>query len=126
MSWRERLTRAWRGRKSHGPGPAPAGGLDPVEDNGSMGTQKAVQVLIDGRVQGVGFRWECSTVAEQLGVKGWVRNLPDGRVEAHFEGDQGQLDQIVQWAHEGPSYASVRKVTVTDVPAEGMRNFSVA
>ncbi|MFT8395000.1 acylphosphatase [Propionibacterium sp.] len=91
-----------------------------------MGTQKAVQVLIDGRVQGVGFRWSCSTVAERLGVRGWIRNLPDGRVEAHFEGNQDQLDQILRWAHEGPSYASVRSVTVTDGRVEGMRNFSVA
>ncbi len=63
--------------------------------------------------------------ARELGVTGWVRNLPDGRVEAHFEGDQVAINQMLAWVRQGPGYATVSNVDVDPVPVEGMRNFSV-
>lgn len=90
-----------------------------------MATHTALKVTVHGRVQGVGFRWECSMRARELGINGWVRNRADGCVEAHFEGDRPALDQMLEWVHEGPGYASVTAVDVDLVPAEGMRSFSV-
>lgn len=71
------------------------------------------RVIIEGRVQGVFFRHHTQEMAHQLGVKGWVKNRRDGRVEAVFEGDIETVDQIVEWCHQGPSEAKVTKVSVT-------------
>ena len=71
------------------------------------------RVMIEGRVQGVFFRHHTQDIAFRLGVKGWVKNHRDGRVEAVFEGDQERVDQIIQWCHRGPSGARVIKVYVT-------------
>ena len=70
-------------------------------------------VFISGRVQGVFFRANTKRVAEELGVKGWVRNLPDGRVEAVFEGEEESVKKIIEWCHQGPPAARVDKVEVT-------------
>lgn len=90
-----------------------------------MATQAALHVLVHGQVQGVGFRWECSMRARELGITGWVRNLPDGRVEAHFEGERAAVNQILAWVRQGPEYSSVTNVDVDPVPVEGLQNFSV-
>jgi acylphosphatase len=66
------------------------------------------RVLISGRVQGVFFRDTCHRLAERSGVAGWVRNLPDGRVEAVFEGPDEDVRRLVAWAHSGPRLAEVR------------------
>jgi acylphosphatase len=68
------------------------------------------RVIIEGRVQGVFFRHHTQEMAYQLGLKGWVKNRRDGRVEAVFEGDKEKVDQIIQWCHLGPSEARVTKV----------------
>lgn len=68
------------------------------------------RVIIEGRVQGVFFRHHTQETAFKLGVKGWVKNRSDGRVEAVFEGDQERVDQIIQWCHRGPFEARVIKV----------------
>ena len=68
------------------------------------------RVIIEGRVQGVFFRYHTQEMAFKLGVKGWVRNRRDGNVEAVFEGDKERVDQIIQWCHRGPSEARVTKV----------------
>jgi acylphosphatase len=65
---------------------------------------------IEGRVQGVFFRYHTQDMAFKLGVKGWVKNRRDGRVEAVFEGDKEKVDQMIQWCHRGPSEARVTKV----------------
>ena len=67
-------------------------------------------VVVEGRVQGVFFRYRTQEMAYQLGVKGWVRNRQDGKVEAVFEGEKERVDQIVQWCHRGPSEAKVTNV----------------
>lgn len=66
--------------------------------------------VVSGRVQGVGFRYFVVREAEALGLAGWVRNLPDGRVEALFEGERPALDKMLAWCHKGPPYAYVHKV----------------
>lgn len=70
-------------------------------------------VLISGRVQGVFFRSEMSREAEKQGVKGWVRNLPDGKVEAVFEGEEKSVKELLEFCRRGPSGAKVIKVDVT-------------
>ena len=68
---------------------------------------KAVSVRVTGRVQGVSFRWYAAQEAERAGVRGWVRNEPDGSVAGHFEGSADAVDALVAWCHRGPSAASV-------------------
>lgn len=69
-----------------------------------------VHVLISGRVQGVFFRASTRDEARVRGLKGWVRNLPNGRVEALFEGDRRLVDHMLAWCRQGPPYAYVAKV----------------
>ncbi len=68
--------------------------------------------LIEGRVQGVAFRWETQRVADQHQVRGWVRNLPDGRVEAVFEGPRPQVEAVLDWCRQGPAISRVDAVDV--------------
>jgi acylphosphatase len=83
------------------------------------------RVLISGRVQGVFFRDSCRRLAQQHGVAGWVRNLPDGRVEAVFEGPAEAVDRLVHWAHHGPRHAAVDQVVVQPEPPEGLATFQI-
>lgn len=71
-----------------------------------------LHVLISGRVQGVGFRYATAREAERLGLNGWVRNCPNGRVEAEFEGVRESLERMLAWCNHGPAYAAVDDVTV--------------
>ncbi|MDX1707034.1 MAG: acylphosphatase [Desulfobacterales bacterium] len=75
-----------------------------------MEKQVRAHVFISGRVQGVFFRVETQRAAEKFGVLGWVRNRPDGTVEAVFEGKQPDVDAVLQWCHEGPNLAVVENV----------------
>lgn len=76
-----------------------------------MGTIRA-HVLISGRVQGVFFRSNTKDHAIELGLNGWVRNLPDGRVEAVFEGTEKKIKEMIEWCKRGPGFADVSKVDV--------------
>ena len=69
-------------------------------------------VFVSGRVQGVFFRQNAKRQADGLGVKGRVRNLPDGRVEAVFEGEKSAVEALVEYCHHGPSAAKVDHVEV--------------
>ncbi|KUO41367.1 MAG: acylphosphatase [Hadesarchaea archaeon DG-33-1] len=69
-------------------------------------------VHISGRVQGVFFRYETQAMAEELGVKGWVRNTPGGKVEAVFEGERGKVEQMLDFCRKGPPGARVTDVEV--------------
>jgi acylphosphatase len=69
-----------------------------------------VQLFIKGRVQGVFFRASTRDKAMELGVTGWVKNSPDGSVEAVFEGPKDQLKKAVNWCHKGPTGARVTGV----------------
>ncbi len=77
-----------------------------------MGQKVRAHVFISGIVQGVFFRANTKRIADELGVKGWVRNLPDGRVEAVFEGNKEAVDKIIEWCKIGPPLARVDKVEV--------------
>ena len=83
------------------------------------------RVLVSGTVQGVFYREACRQVAGEQGVAGWVRNLPDGRVEAVFEGEPARVERMVNWSRRGPSRALVTMVAVHDEPAEGLTAFEV-
>lgn len=69
-------------------------------------------LFISGRVQGVFFRDSTRREALKRGITGWVRNLPDGRVEAVFEGDKEMVEDMIQWCHKGPEIAKVIFVKV--------------
>lgn len=86
---------------------------------------KAVSVRVTGRVQGVSFRWYAQQEAARLGVRGWVRNEPDGAVSGHFEGDDDAVDALVAWCREGPSAAIVRGVAVAEAHEAGTARFDI-
>ncbi len=69
-------------------------------------------VFVSGRVQGVFFRSETRDEAKKRGVKGWVRNLPDGRVEAVFEGEEREVKTLVEFCKRGPPGARITDVQV--------------
>ena len=82
-------------------------------------------VLVSGRVQGVGFRWYAREHAEQLGLAGWVRNLPDGRVEIWLEGREPAVEAMLVWLERGPPAAHVKNVEVVERACEGLAAFDV-
>ncbi len=86
---------------------------------------KRVRVLVSGEVQGVFFRDNCEQMAGREGVTGWVRNLPDGRVEAVFEGSEDAVDRLVAWANHGPEQAGVTDVETHVEAPTGESGFEV-
>jgi len=76
-------------------------------------------------VQGVSFRWYTVQEARARGLGGFVRNLPDGRVEAVFEGPDEAVEQMVAWCHHGPRHARVSRVDVEHEEPEGLFEFDV-
>jgi len=78
-----------------------------------------LHAVIHGDVQGVGFRYFLVNSARPLGLKGWVRNRPDGAVELMAEGERTKLERLLQSAREGPRHASVGEVEVEWEPASG-------
>lgn len=83
----------------------------------------AVEVVVSGEVQGVFYRARAQEEAERLGVRGWVRNEPDGTVRAHLEGAADAVEQMVDWCHEGSPRARVTGVTRTRRAPEGWDHF---
>ena len=83
------------------------------------------RVIVHGRVQGVFFRNTTRRTADSRGVAGWVRNNPDGSVEAVFEGPAEAVDSMVRFAREGPRGAMVERVGVHDEEPEGLRGFKI-
>ncbi|MDD5447979.1 MAG: acylphosphatase [Actinomycetota bacterium] len=90
----------------------------------SAGAKRA-RVLISGKVQGVFFRFETRDVAQSLGLGGWVRNLPDGSVEAVFEGEGKAVERAIEWCRRGPSLAQVKDVQVNWEKPEGETDFVI-
>jgi acylphosphatase len=82
-------------------------------------------VRVRGRVQGVFFRAETRERARSLGIDGWVRNAPDGTVEAVLEGDRERVESLVRWLGRGPSLAEVDEVDVTWDEPRGESGFDV-
>ena len=77
----------------------------------------AVRVVVEGRVQGVGFRWFVRQEARRLGVAGWVRNLADGSVELTVGGEPTAVRRLIEHVRVGPDSASVTHVRTEDVQA---------
>ncbi len=75
-------------------------------------------VLVTGKVQGVFYRLNTKQKAEELGIRGWVRNLPDGSVEAFFQGPTAAVKQMIEWCWKGPEAANVNNVKVDWVSSE--------
>lgn len=88
-------------------------------------TTRRARVRVHGRVQGVFFRQSTAQAAVREGVAGWVRNLPDGSVEAAFEGAPEAVARLVEFVRAGPPGAEVAGVEVADEPPEGLSGFSV-
>ena len=82
-----------------------------------------IKVIVKGRVQGVFYRVHTQSQADRLGVKGYVKNLPDGSVEAVFEGDRQSVSQMVKWCHQGPKASFVEHVLAKE--ADGLSNFKI-
>lgn len=89
-------------------------------------TLKRVHLYISGKVQGVYFRQGMKETAEKNNVKGWVKNLLDRRVEAVLEGEDPNVDAVVDWSHFGPAGASVIEVKVlTETSEEHLSDFEI-
>lgn len=83
------------------------------------------RVVVHGRVQGVFFRDSTRAEARERGAAGWVRNRPDGTVEAVFEGDDDAVQRLVEFCRGGPRSADVREVEVFEEEPEGLDGFEV-
>lgn len=91
-----------------------------------MAEAKRVNVIVEGKVQGVYYRASTREKALALGLTGWVRNLKDGRVEFEAQGLSPQLEELVRWARQGPNHASVSNIIRTDIPAHaGEQSFQI-
>ena len=85
-----------------------------------------VHIFVEGRVQGVWFRDSTRAEAVRLGVRGWARNLPDGRVEAVYEGPRAAVEELLAWTRHGPDRARVTAVEIHDEEPKGERGFGVS
>lgn len=85
----------------------------------------AVHAWVSGLVQGVAFRYHTRVLARELGVRGWVKNLPDGRVEVWAEGARADVERLVAWLRHGPPSAQVSGVEVERANAQGLASFDV-
>ncbi len=84
-----------------------------------MNNKKRIHVFASGRVQGVFFRASTRKRARELGLTGWVKNLPDGRVEAVFEGTNGGIKEMIEWMRHGPPLARVKNLEVEHSSFQG-------
>jgi acylphosphatase len=86
---------------------------------------RRVHAVVSGEVQGVGFRYAARERAAELGVAGWVRNLPDGTVEAEVEGESGAVERMLAWLDRGPRAARVASVVAHEIPVAHARGFVI-
>ena len=85
----------------------------------------AVHIVVHGKVQGVSFRASTQTKASELSIKGWVRNLQNGTVEVHAEGNGENLDKFIKWCQKGPPFAKVSKCDLDWIMLEEVDNFTI-
>lgn len=94
-------------------------------DQDRTGSLKTLEFSVTGRVQGVFFRASCKDAADDLGVTGWVRNNPDGRVEGSATGRPEDLEAFQAWLRQGPKLAKVEKLDVEEVETRKFTRFEV-
>ncbi len=91
-----------------------------------MDMKVRAHIFISGRVQGVFFRYRTQDVAMDHNVKGWVRNLPDGRVEAVLEGEKDDVEKVIEFCKVGPPGARVTNLEIEWEPYKGeFKNFQI-
>jgi acylphosphatase len=83
------------------------------------------RVTVHGRVQGVGFRYTIARAASSRGLAGWVRNRPDGTVEAVFEGETDAVESLVRLCEDGPRGSAVARAEVAQEEPEGLSSFDI-
>ena len=87
--------------------------------------QVARHIRVTGRVQGVFFRAWAQGEARELGVSGWIRNCPEGTVEAHLEGEADDVARMIERMRHGPSNAQVDELSAEEAPFEGLGRFEL-
>jgi len=95
-----------------------------INDNKNLITS-TVHFIVTGRVQGVFFRVATKNTADRYGITGWVRNLPDGRVEGMAMGDEKRVEIFREWLKSGPEMASVLKLEVDEVELQEFDEFEI-
>jgi len=87
--------------------------------------KKALMIIVSGKVQGVGFRYSALKKANELGIKGYIRNKSDGTVYIEIEGEPETLDFFIVWCKNGPSWAQVNDVYYEDIPLSNFVSFEI-
>ncbi|HHO75794.1 MAG TPA: acylphosphatase [Deltaproteobacteria bacterium] len=99
-----------------------------IKDNegGQGGLLKALHIKVAGRVQGVWFRAGTQKAAQDLDLAGWVRNMPDGAVEIHIQGEKTSVDRLLSWCYHGSCGARVDKVDFNETEVDPLlKGFSI-
>jgi acylphosphatase len=86
---------------------------------------QSISITVSGKVQGVFYRQSTREKAQELGITGWVKNMPDDTVHILASGTKEQLDELVSWCRQGPPKASVTDVAVTDQPLQSFSGFTI-
>lgn len=84
---------------------------------------KTIHLIISGRVQGVFFRATAKKMADQFGIKGWVRNTAEGNVETMASGKKNALEEFIQWCHQEPANAKVTQVEISECSFQDFPDF---
>ena len=84
-----------------------------------------IHCFVSGKVQGVWFRASTQTEADKLGLNGWVKNLPDGRVEVMACGEKEKINLLQEWLKQGPDHARVTDVSLEELPFHAYNKFEV-
>jgi len=87
--------------------------------------EKSVYLIVTGRVQGVAFRYFAQQKANELHIKGWVRNTPDGKIEIEAEGESDTLEIFIDWMKTGPTRARINTFSNTEIKLSGYKNFII-
>ena len=86
---------------------------------------KTIHFVVSGRVQGVFFRQSAKQTADRLGISGWVRNQPDGRVEGEATGSSPALQELQDWLRRGPPHAGVSALDWQEIPPQAFSGFQI-
>ena len=86
---------------------------------------KCVHLIVSGRVQGVFFRANVRNKANELGLKGYAKNLPDGNVEVVAEGNESKLEEFIEFIKNGPGIAKVENIKIKHKEPENFKNFEI-